>query len=219
MAASRSKKGLLSSRRRAHDDGEDDEGHEDVLSETQSEGSDAEDPNGSDLSDTEEGEEGHSGKQVSGISADESGTLAANGTGDVSQDRLRPADLAASSIFKNTADTEAMMNGLQLEDGAQEEAVAFEDSAKLDQSSVEETPVMSTTPQAENKHETMAKRRAREHEEYKQKRQADPAFVPTRGGFFMHDQRNSNFGHHMQVGLGRGKGRGVHVNNNAGSAR
>jgi hypothetical protein len=213
MAASRSKKGLLSSRRRAHDEGEEEEGPEDVLSETQSEGSvvsDVEDLDISDLSDIEEGEEGHSTKHVAAGTAKQSRSEAAKYTGNATQDPVKPGDPAASSAFKTTSDTEAMMNGLKLEDGVHEEGISFEDSRDSEQAALKE-PAMTVTPQ-DHKHETMAERRAREHEDYKQKREADPAFVPTRGGFFMHDQRNSNFGNNMQAGFGRGRGRGGAMN-------
>lgn len=38
--------------------------------------------------------------------------------------------------------------------------------------------------------ETLAERRRREHDEYRQKRDSDPSFVPNRGNFFMHDARS-----------------------------
>lgn len=58
-------------------------------------------------------------------------------------------------------------------------------------------------------------RRRREHEEYRKKRDEDPAFVPNRGAFFMHDHRHAGpaangfrpFGRGALRG-GRGRGRG-----------
>lgn len=59
-------------------------------------------------------------------------------------------------------------------------------------------------------------RRRREHEEYRKKRDEDPAFVPNRGAFFMHDHRHAGpaangfrpFGRGALRG-GRARGRGV----------
>ena len=47
----------------------------------------------------------------------------------------------------------------------------------------------------------------REHEEYKRKRDGDPAFVPNRGGFFMHDHRSVAAGQNGFRPFGRGRGR------------
>jgi hypothetical protein len=52
--------------------------------------------------------------------------------------------------------------------------------------------------------ETPSDRRRREHEEYKKRREEDPSLVPTRGFFFMHDQRQS--GPPLR-GYGRSRGR------------
>lgn len=215
MAASRSKKGLLSTRRRAHDEGDEEDGQEDVLSETQSEGSgisDAEDLEHSDQSDNDESEEVQSTKQVLARPAEGTQAQATTETEDAVGEQVTPSVQATSATFKTTADTEAMMNGLKLEDGAQGDAVDFGDSADMEQQQVDEPAVPVASSQGETKSETLAQRRAREHEEYKQKREADPAFVPTRGGFFMHDQRNSNFGNNVQAGFGRGRGRGGPMN-------
>lgn len=94
-----------------------------------------------------------------------------------------------------SADTMAMMNGLQLNDQADDaQAIHFGDDLELS--------AVPTGPQ-----ETIAEKRKREHEEYKKKRDADPAFVPNRGGFFMHDSRSAPTGPASFRG-GRGRGRG-----------
>jgi hypothetical protein len=51
-------------------------------------------------------------------------------------------------------------------------------------------------------------RRRREHEEYKKKRDQDPAFVPNRGAFFMHDHRHAGPAANGFRPFGRGRGRG-----------
>jgi hypothetical protein len=55
--------------------------------------------------------------------------------------------------------------------------------------------------------ETLAERRRREHEEYKKKRDSDPAFIPNRGAFFMHDHRHAPGPNGFRP-AGRGRGRG-----------
>ncbi|KIV96606.1 hypothetical protein PV10_00448 [Exophiala mesophila] len=56
------------------------------------------------------------------------------------------------------------------------------------------------------RHETFAQRSRREHQEYIQQRNANPAFVPTRGGFFLHDDRSGASNGHAR-GAARGRGR------------
>jgi len=56
--------------------------------------------------------------------------------------------------------------------------------------------------------ETVFEKRKREHEEYRKKRDADPAFVPNRGAFFMHDHRTDAGGANGFRPFGRGRGRG-----------
>ena len=56
------------------------------------------------------------------------------------------------------------------------------------------------------RHETFAQRSRREHQEYIQQRNANPAFVPTRGGFFLHDDRSGASNGHAR-GAPRGRGR------------
>ena len=105
-------------------------------------------------------------------------------------------------------DTEAMMNGLNI-------------AGDMDAAEGEEFDNMTEQPQkpdqqdnsAQNQEpagrsETLADRRRREHEEYKKKRDADPAFVPNRGGFFMHDHRSAAPGQNGFRPFGRGRGRG-----------
>jgi len=212
-AAKRTRKGLAGTRRRLHDEGEEDDGAPDLNSDSQSEGSsatDVDDAGSSNASDTEEPEEQDSRVQVTAGTVenthpvtDVSGSIA-DSTGKKLAGR---AD--GVTTFKTTAETDAMLHGLTLEKGAQDEdAIHFEDSAGTvtvkDMDTQKAVPAFS---QPEKKRETLVGRRSREHEEYNLKRQVDPAFVPNRGGFFMHDQRNSNFGTSGQPPLGRGRGR------------
>ena len=60
------------------------------------------------------------------------------------------------------------------------------------------------------KHETPAQRARREHQEYIQERNSNPAFIPNRGGFFLHDDRASNTMTFTGRPYGRGRGRGAY---------
>jgi UDP-N-acetylenolpyruvoylglucosamine reductase len=117
-------------------------------------------------------------------------------------------------IAKGTSDTEIMMNGLKISDnnGGLEE-VNYEDLNKESSSSIiaDSQSVITTTAQMDQPQETPIDRRRREHEEYKQKRDADPAFVPNRGAFFMHDHRHAGPAANgfRPFGRGRGRGRGI----------
>jgi hypothetical protein len=87
--------------------------------------------------------------------------------------------------------TDMMQNGLKESDNtAGDEVLDFETATMA-----VEAP--SAPGAASGRQETIAERRRREHEEYKKKRDADPAFIPNRGAFFMHDQRSA----HGQTGF------------------
>lgn len=112
------------------------------------------------------------------------------------------------SVSTNMHDTEAMMNGLNISAGIDEgEEMHFDEmmeqqpeeilQEEFTHDSVEVAPL-----------DTLGEKRRREHEEYRKKRDADPAFVPNRGGFFMHDQRSAAPGQNGFRPFGRGRGRG-----------
>lgn len=75
------------------------------------------------------------------------------------------------------------MNGLQISQEGQDEAVDFANTAEDDG--------MATTSTAPTNGNPIhpAQRQRLEHEDYKKKRDSDPAFIPNRGNFFMHDTR------------------------------
>ena len=57
--------------------------------------------------------------------------------------------------------------------------------------------------------ETYAERNRREHEAYLRERKENPAFVPNRGGFFLHDNRIGSAANGFRPPVrGRGRGRG-----------
>lgn len=125
------------------------------------------------------------------------------GTGSVRNSRSK------SPLTAVMTDTEVMMNGLKASDAEAEQGIHFEDLEKQSRrhSSQDVVPEGSAgVPSLDNKGESPR----REHEEYKKKRDADPAFVPNRGGFFMHDHRSAAPGQNgfRPFGRGRGGGRG-----------
>jgi len=120
----------------------------------------------------------------------------------------KPAQVASA-----LGDEETVTNGLNtpVQDEAAEE-IHFDDlgGESINAVALVGLPVVAETPESPARAESLIERKKREHEEYKQKRDADPAFVPNRGGFFMHDQRSH---YSTQNGFrlafrGRGRGRG-----------
>ncbi|KAF1939430.1 hypothetical protein EJ02DRAFT_256766 [Clathrospora elynae] len=115
-----------------------------------------------------------------------------------------PPIVRSDAAFAALRETEMMMNGLEMvEDGKEAEAVDFETGL----AAADSAPAVGA-PGSRN--ETLGERRRREHEEYKKKRDSDPAFIPNRGAFFMHDQRHAP-GQNGFRPAGRGRGRGAPV--------
>jgi hypothetical protein len=111
-----------------------------------------------------------------------------------------PPIARSEAAFPALKDTEMMLNGLTVADDATDEVVDFETGHSAD------APAPAVG--APERQETLGERRRREHEEYKKKRDADPAFIPNRGAFFMHDQRSANAQNGFRQAGARGRGRG-----------
>ena len=200
------RKNLIASRRRLDDD-EDEEGSvaAGVEEDSSSEGSaisdadDDADAEGSDVSDTATSKRSPAKRRT----VVEKHTDNANG-----KVEGPPVGTKKPTFDAATADTEAMMNGLRISDrieGAEE--VHFDDLGRQPDIPQERSSP-SQDPPVSDRTESLIERRRREHEEYKKKRDADPAFVPNRGGFFMHDHRSSAPGQNGFRPSGRGRGRG-----------
>lgn len=103
-------------------------------------------------------------------------------------------------------DTDVMLNGLKVEDPESMATIEFnQTTSDMDQATLD---AKAPSPAADlSRTESIAERRKRDHEEYKKKRDTDPAFVPNRGGFFMHDSRSSDAGTNGFRPPIRGKGR------------
>ena len=191
------RKDIMASRRRIEDDGEEEEGsiapgiEDDSLSEASaiSDADDDADAEGSDGSDF-----GTQRRKPTRTRSDPQNRLEdANGRVEESARLSKTPPLTAAM-----ADTEDMMNGMRIsQDIKESEGINFEDLGKDAQQKDSVSRV-----------ETLADRRKKEHEEYKKKRDTDPAFVPNRGGFFMHDHRSSAPGQNGFRPSTRGRGRG-----------
>ena len=198
---------LVAHRRRPADDGEEEGGldvgglEDDSLSEASAPSDlddDEADAEGSDISEQDEGE-----SQPATVAK----TSASNGHAKAAvHNTLEPA-----AGLKKT-DTDAMLNGLDVpRDGHDADQVRFEDMtepvarpALADVVSGQHATEATTTTSADLPHE----RRRREQEEYRKRRDADPTFVPNRGGFFMHDHRHAGPAANGFRPFGRGRGRG-----------
>ena len=110
-----------------------------------------------------------------------------------------------SPLATKMADTEAMLNGLRVSE-IEDEGVAFEDIGRQPEVQLPNRVVQ--IPVQPFATDNLSDKRRQEHEEYKKRRDADPAFVPNRGGFFMHDHRSAAPGQNGFRPFGRGRGRG-----------
>jgi hypothetical protein len=186
MAPARRRHIGASRRKRKDDDGED-EGSlaGDLDDDSLSEGSVGSRP----------GDEDADGEGSEGSEGDVSPSDKVNG-GPVNGRRLdQPARSSSTSTGKpelkaTVSDTEAMLNGLKVSDQIGE-------VAELQFDQLKEEPQTGRTPSApptEPRRETFAARRRREHDKHVKERDQNPAFVPTRGSFFLHDKRTTDAG-------------------------
>ncbi|EPS45182.1 hypothetical protein H072_828 [Dactylellina haptotyla CBS 200.50] len=208
------------SRRRVRDEDEAEVGEEgaEVLDDSASEDSAFTDD---EFDEDNESEETYSDDETAAAGHDSTKKPGANGSATV------------AAVEQGRGDTHVMMNGIR--NGGDTEAVDFDELAEQDggssgrpadktaggsgkkqsdkksksrraaaepPKSAEETP--SQTPSTQ---ETPLERKRREAEEYRKKRDADPAFVPNRGAFFMHDHRSESAGANGFRPFGRGRGR------------
>ena len=98
---------------------------------------------------------------------------------------VEPNSQMMDSKFVASSDTKAMMNGLQLADGEATPEVQFDEIF----ANSAQVAVDALSSEAQALRETAAERYRREHQEYLKEKKENPAFVPTRGGFFLHDDR------------------------------
>jgi hypothetical protein len=112
----------------------------------------------------------------------------------------------SNTAFSATADNHAMLNGLQASASAEE--LHFDETPSEAAQPESDTPEPQVNAPRGPRHETLAQRSRREHQEYIKERDANPAFVPNRGGFFLHDDRTSTAPAFNSRPSFRGRGRG-----------
>lgn len=100
------------------------------------------------------------------------------------------------------SDTEAMLNGLKISDDSEE--VQFHQMNDDRELQTGRTP---SAPPTEPKRETLAARKRRDQDKYVKERDQNPAFVPTRGSFFLHDKRSTELGPNNHRSSNKGKSR------------
>lgn len=198
--ASNLRKKVVASRRRREDEGEEEgsvlgEMEDDSLSEGSiiSHGDDDADIEPSDIS---EDDISKTQSNEHGVALDIA-NLASTGKEEA------PNPQATDSKFTISSDTKAMMNGLKLTDTKHVPEVDF-DEVTVDAT---DSAVEDSRPQAKTPRETPAERSRREHLEYLRQQNENPAFVPNRGGFFLHDNRAAP-GQNGFRGSAKGRGRG-----------
>lgn len=176
------RKKVVASRRRREDEGEEEgsvagELEDNSLSEGSmlSNGDDDADVEPSDISEEDATKAQHSEQKVSQPSP----SLTTD------RDRIKPEAQVVGSVFATSSDTNAMMNGLQLAEKRDVVAVEFDDTTV----NATESSVEHSISQPEALREGPTQRSRREHLEYLKQKKENPAFVPNRGGFFLHDNR------------------------------
>ncbi|KAI9805650.1 MAG: hypothetical protein M1833_005142 [Piccolia ochrophora] len=210
MAAPR-RKNLVASRRRVEDESEEEGGPETapVDDDSMSEASgisdlddDDADAEGSDISEQDEAEPKSPASTKVGMNGN---VHAANGKAGKSQSPSVPKE----PVVIAPSDTDAMRNGLEMPSGTDHvPEIQFEEMAEAEQVQAEDAEDSESVPRAAKAAEMPYERRRREQEEYRKKRDADPTFVPNRGGFFMHDHRHAGPAANGFRPFGRGRGRG-----------
>ncbi|KPM35975.1 hypothetical protein AK830_g10600 [Neonectria ditissima] len=118
------------------------------------------------------------------------------------------ADAEASS--KSVSDTDMMLHGLSITDPSPPvQEMHFDEVAASSPAKSPDAPIVVSSASATRQPQgAVANRRRQEHEDYKKKRDEDPAFVPNRGAFFMHDHRHAGPAANGFRPFGRGRGRG-----------
>jgi hypothetical protein len=131
-----------------------------------------------------------------------------NGAGDQQQQQAKgngKSVLVVGKALKGTkvhavsGETEMMLNGMRGTENA--EVVEFTDMKEEEEGEGEEGATEATpqdqggteeeAPQDGKTPEKPQDKRRGDHEDYKKRRDADPTFVPNRGGFYLHDHRHA----------------------------
>lgn len=201
-AAPRRRK-LIGQRRRVEDEGEDEGGPEglDLDDDSITDGSLTDDNDPADDSDTSNIDDAsptspNARRKVNGA-AKHAGHGHKSGAGSGSGQNGKPV-----------TDTDMMLHGLSITDQSPPvQEMHFDDVAAPSPSKSPSAPIVVSSASARPP-VAPGNRRRQEHEDYKKKRDEDPAFVPNRGAFFMHDHRHAGPAANGFRPFGRGRGRG-----------
>ncbi|KAJ5632983.1 hypothetical protein N7490_009322 [Penicillium lividum] len=125
----------------------------------------------------------------------------------------RYSSLSASKpgLKTTVSDTEAILNGLKLSDDSEDVQ-----SNQMNEDRELQLGRAPSAPPTEPKRETLAARKRREHDKYVKERDQNPAFVPTRGSFFLHDKRTTELksSNHRPASKGKSRPYGLIVDGN-----
>lgn len=198
MAAPRRSK-MIGRRRRVEDEGDDEAGPDlELDDDSVSEGTLA--------------TEDHDGHESDTSNVDEASPSSPNAKKSGNGATGHPAPAAALvGDKKPNADTDIMLNGLSISDApnAPAQDLHFDQDESQSVTSHQDGPLIVSSASANrNAPGVAANRRRQEHEDYKKRRDEDPAFVPNRGSFFMHDHRHAGPAANGFRPFGRGRGRG-----------
>lgn len=195
-----------SRRRRRDDEGEDEsslvgEVEEDSLSEGSADSrQDEEDADG-------EGSESEGDTTIAEVDKVNGGQ--ANGR-ELNQTKRRSSASPGKPGLKTTvSDTEAMLNGLKISGGEGIRSGEMEEEREVQPG---RTP---SAPPIEPRREPLAARKRREQEKLSREREQNPALVPTRGRFFLHDKRTNEAGNGRTPNKGKSRPYGLIVDGNA----
>jgi hypothetical protein len=196
---------LVASRRRVEDEGDEEGGHD---------AGDLDDDSLSEGSVLSEDDEAHEAEDVSpataaSAQAPESANVNGNRVPESKDAPMEPTNgLSKKPATNGTSDMELMLNGLKISDRDDSAAEVHYKDLREDTDLEPSPAIVDSSAQMDRVQELPFERRRREHEEYKKKRDADPAFVPNRGAFFMHDHRHAGPAANGFRPFGRGRGRG-----------
>lgn len=185
-----------SRRRRREDDGEDGDSADGELDdESLSEGSDIshqedDDADGESSDGGEQGKVSTSAPQAARVNGHQvNGRVPAL---DQPSERRTAASPEKQGKVSTVSDTEAMLNGLKVSEDTDEVAETHFDDMKEEPGQQQEgrASELPTDP----RRDTFGEKKRREQERYLKERDKNPAFVPTRGSFFLHDKRSTELG-------------------------
>ncbi|KAK6530135.1 hypothetical protein TWF694_003504 [Orbilia ellipsospora] len=163
-------------------------------------------------SDDEAAAAAHDSTKHAGVNGSATAAVIEQGREDthVMMNGIRPAGDTEAVDFDELAEQEAGSGSRPTERTANGSGKKHSDrKSKARRSTATETSKSAdhTPSHTPTVHETPLERKRREAEEYRKKRDADPAFVPNRGAFFMHDHRSEAAGANGFRPFGRGRGR------------